>query len=65
LRKTGGDGYWMQHVGRYSKRLRNAPIYWPLQSSKKNYALWIYGSSAESVGARIEEKTALRERITS
>ena len=27
---------------RYSKSRRKAPIYWLLQSSKKNYALWIY-----------------------
>src|SRR5208337_1545991 len=27
---------------RYSKSRRKAPIYWLLQSSKKNYALWLY-----------------------
>ncbi len=26
----------------YSKSRRKAPIYWLLQSSKKNYALWLY-----------------------
>ena len=29
-------------VSRYSKSRRKAPIYWLLQSSKKNYALWLY-----------------------
>jgi hypothetical protein len=29
-------------VKQYSKSRRKAPIYWLLQSSKKNYALWIY-----------------------
>ena len=29
-------------MSRYSKSRRKAPIYWLLQSSKKNYALWIY-----------------------
>jgi len=29
-------------VSRYSKSRRNAPIYWLLQSGKKNYALWLY-----------------------
>lgn len=42
FRKPGNDGFWMQHVKRYSKSRRKAPIYWLLQSSKKNYALWLY-----------------------
>ena len=29
-------------MSRYSKSRRKAPIYWLLQSSKKNYALWLY-----------------------
>ena len=32
----------MDHISRYSKSRRKAPIYWLLQSSKKNYALWLY-----------------------
>ena len=42
FRKPGKDGFWDNHVSRYSKSRRKAPIYWLLQSSKKNYALWIY-----------------------
>jgi len=42
FRKPGAGGFWDDHVKRYSKSRRNAPIYWLLQSSKKNYALWIY-----------------------
>ena len=30
------------HISRYSKSRRKAPIYWLLQSSKKSYALWLY-----------------------
>ncbi len=30
------------HIKRYSKSRRKAPIYWLLQSPKKNYGLWIY-----------------------
>ncbi|MBA2713957.1 MAG: hypothetical protein H0U55_10465 [Rubrobacteraceae bacterium] len=30
------------HTKRYSKSRRKAPIYWLLQSPKKNYGLWIY-----------------------
>ena len=40
--KPGKGGFWDDHVRRYSKSRRKAPIYWLLQSSKKNYALWIY-----------------------
>ena len=29
-------------LSRYSKSRRKAPIYWLLQSSRKNYALWLY-----------------------
>ena len=42
FRKPGAGGFWDDHVKRYSKSRRKAPIYWLLQSSKKKYALWIY-----------------------
>ena len=42
FRRPGKGGFWDDHVSRYSKSRRKAPIYWLLQSSKKNYALWIY-----------------------
>jgi len=42
FRKPGAGGFWDDHVKRYTKSRRKAPIYWLLQSSKKNYALWIY-----------------------
>jgi hypothetical protein len=42
LRKSGKGGFWDDHVSRYSKSRRKAPIYWLLQSSKKNYAVWLY-----------------------
>jgi hypothetical protein len=42
LRSTGKEGFWVDHVSRYSKSRRKAPIYWLLQSSRKNYALWFY-----------------------
>ena len=42
FRKPGKGGFWDDHVRRYSKSRRKAPIYWLLQSSKKNYALWLY-----------------------
>jgi hypothetical protein len=30
------------HIKRYSKSRRKAPIYWLLQSPKRNYGLWLY-----------------------
>jgi hypothetical protein len=42
FRKPGNGGFWMDHVRRYSKSRRKAPIYWLLQSSRKNYTLWMY-----------------------
>jgi hypothetical protein len=42
FRRSGSGGFWDDHVKRYSKSRRKAPIYWLLQSSKKNYALWLY-----------------------
>ncbi len=31
-----------QHIKRYSKSRRKAPIYWLLQSPKRTYGLWLY-----------------------
>jgi hypothetical protein len=42
FRKPSNGGFWTDHIKRYSKSRRKAPIYWLLQSSKKNYAIWIY-----------------------
>jgi hypothetical protein len=42
LRKSGNGGFWLDHVARYSKSRRKAPIYWLLQSKNKNVGLWVY-----------------------
>jgi hypothetical protein len=42
FRRPAKGGFWDDHIARYSKSRRRAPIYWLLQSSKKNYALWLY-----------------------
>ena len=42
FRKPGKGGFWEDHVSRYSKSRRKAPIYWLLQSSKRNYGIWLY-----------------------
>lgn len=35
-------GFFAYHIKRYSKSRRKAPIYWMLQSAKRNYAIWLY-----------------------
>lgn len=35
-------GFWQAHLKRYSKSRRKAPIYWLLQSPRRNYAIWLY-----------------------
>jgi hypothetical protein len=35
-------GFFAWHIKRYSKSRRKAPIYWLIQSAKKNYAIWLY-----------------------
>lgn len=42
FRKPTAGGFWTDHVKRYSKSRRKAPIYWLLRSSKGNYSLWLY-----------------------
>lgn len=43
FRRPGKNGFWDDHVNRYkAKRGRKAPIYWLLQSPKKNYGIWLY-----------------------
>ena len=42
FRRPGKSGFWDDHIARYSKSRRKAPIYWLMQSKNRNYALWLY-----------------------
>jgi len=42
FRRSGNGGFWMNHVSRYTKSRRKAPIYWYLHSRNGNYGLWLY-----------------------
>lgn len=42
FRRAGAGGFWLDHANRYSKSRRKAPVFWLLQSSRRNYALWLY-----------------------
>ena len=35
-------GFFADHLKRYSKSSRQAPIYWPLASPKRLYSVWLY-----------------------
>jgi hypothetical protein len=35
-------GFFADHLKRYSKSRRQAPIYWPLSTAKGSYTLWVY-----------------------
>ena len=75
FRKLGKGGFWDEHISRYSKSRRKAPIYWLLQSSKKNYALWLYYHRLDKdllfkalvnyVEPKIRLETSLFETLTS
>jgi len=36
------SGFFADHLKRYSKSRRQAPIYWPLSTTKGSYTLWVY-----------------------
>ena len=40
LRKP--SGFFADHLSRYSKSRRKAPIYWPLSTASGSYTIWIY-----------------------
>lgn len=42
LRTWISTSFFQQHLKRYTKSRRKAPVYWQLRSSKKSYGLWLY-----------------------
>lgn len=42
------SGFFLDHLKRYSKSRRSAPIYWPLSTSSGLYTLWIYYPALDS-----------------
>ena len=42
FRKSGKGSFWDNHLRQYTTGRRKAPLLWLLQSSKVNYALWLY-----------------------
>ena len=42
FQKTGNNGFWANHIKKYSRSKRKSPIYWYLRSRKGNYGVWLY-----------------------
>jgi len=40
--KKSGGKFFKDHLKRYSKSRRKAPIYWPLSTASGSYTLWVY-----------------------
>ncbi len=38
----GGGQFFKDHLARYTKSRRKAPIYWPLSTKSGSYTLWVY-----------------------
>jgi len=41
-RKSAAGGFWPDHIKRYSKSRRKAPIYWQLATASGSYSVWLY-----------------------
>ena len=69
FRKPAAGGFWADHISRYSKSRRKAPIYWLLQSARKNYGLWLYyqrldrDTLSKALVNYVEPKLRLEENI--
>jgi hypothetical protein len=61
-------GFFQDHLRRYSKSRRKAPIYWPLSTASGSYTIWIYyhrlsdQTLYEAVNKYIEPKITEMER---
>ncbi len=56
------SGFYQDHLSRYSKSRRKAPIYWPLSTRSGSYTLWLYyprlneGTLFECVSRYVDRK---------
>lgn len=61
-------GFFQDHLKRYSKSRRRAPIYWPLSTASGSYTIWIYyhrltdQTLYKAVNLYVEPKIAEAER---
>jgi hypothetical protein len=63
------SGFFQDHLKRYSKSRRKAPIYWPLSTASNSYTVWIYYHRLTDqtlytvVNKYVEPKIAETERV--
>ena len=63
------SGFFQDHLKRYSKSRRKAPIYWPLSTMSGSYTIWLYYHRLSdqtlyaSVNRYVEPKIAETERM--
>lgn len=61
------DGFFADHLGRYSKSRRKAPVYWPISTPSGGFTLWLYyprisGDMLANCVNRLRENQAALER---
>lgn len=61
------DGFFADHLGRYSKSRRKAPIYWPISTPSGGFTLWLYyprisGDMLANCVNRLRDNQATLER---
>ena len=42
FKRISAKGFFDDHIKKYSKSRRKAPLYWKLSSNKSNYSVWLY-----------------------
>ena len=57
--------FFEDHIKRYSKSARKAPIYWLLQSQKRSYGLWLYYQrlSADTLYRALQDHAEPKQRL--
>jgi tRNA1(Val) A37 N6-methylase TrmN6 len=56
--------FFKDHLSRYSKSRRKAPIYWPLSVPSKSWGVWLYAPTlARETLYAVASETARRERL--
>jgi len=61
------DGFFADHLARYSKSKRRAPVYWPLSTASGGFTLWLYyprlcGAMLSACVNRLRENERLLQR---
>lgn len=65
LREALRKGFWKDHLKRYSRSRRQAPVYWPLTVPSQQWGIWLYAPSLtrETLFA-VAAETERRQRLS-